>query len=148
MKWDDEAKKAVRELEALIASALITPKWHLLEDHILDQHIWLVKNGWGGIYWLDESFVERAHQEGVKEDRRTQGVKGHEAQQTAQFKAEERASNPKVEERRERNSRVARTRKRTRTEEAVKAETDDKRQQMIMMATDGDEDVEMGAGHV
>ena len=62
------------------------------------------------------------------------------------FKAEERASNPKVEERRERNSRVARTRKRTRTE-AVKAETDDKRQQMIMMATDGDEDVEMGAGH-
>ena len=47
----------------------------------------------------------------------------------------------------ERNSRVARTRKRTRTE-AVKAETDDKRQQMIMMATDGDEDVEMGAGHV
>ena len=76
MKWDDEAKKAVRELEALIASALkqaraigvsITPKWHLLEDHILDQHIWLVvKNGWGGIYWLDESFVERAHQEGVK----------------------------------------------------------------------------------
>ena len=156
MKWDDEAKKAVRELEALIASALkqaraigisITPKWHLLEDHILDQHIWLVKNGWGGICWLDESFVERAHQEGVKEDRRTQGVKGHEAQQTAQFKAEERASNPKVEERRERNSRVARTRKRTRTE-AVKAETDDKRQQMIMMATDGDEDVEMGAGHV
>ena len=155
MKWDDEAKKAVRELEALIASALkqaraigvsMTPKWHLLEDHILDQHIWLVKNGWGGIYWLDESFVERAHQEGVKEDRRTQGVKGHEAQQTAQFKAEERASNPKVEERRERNSRVARTRKRTRTE-AVKAETDDKRQQMIMMATDGDEDVEMGAGH-
>ena len=58
-----------------------------------------MKNGWGGIYWLDESFVERAHQEGVKEDRRTQGVKGHEAQQTAQFKAEERASNPKVEER-------------------------------------------------
>ena len=109
MKWDDEAKKAVRELEALIASALkqaraigisMTPKWHLLEDHILDQHIWLVKNGWGGIYWLDESFVERAHQEGVKEDRWTQGVKGHEAQQTAQFKAEERASNPKVEERR------------------------------------------------
>ena len=156
MKWDDEAKKAVRELEALIASALkqaraigvsMTPKWHLLEDHILDQHILLVKNGWGGICWLDESFVERAHQEGVKEDRRTQGVKGHEAQQTAQFKAEERASNPKVEERRERNSRVARTRKRTRTE-AVKAETDDKRQQMIMMATDGDEDVEMGAGHV
>ena len=156
MKWDDEAKKAVRELEALIASALkqaraigisTTPKWHLLEDHILDQHIWLVKNGWGGICWLDESFVERAHQEGVKEDRRTQGVKGYEAQQTAQFKAEERASNPKVEERRERNSRVARTRKRTRTE-AVKAETDDKRQQMIMMATDGDEDVEMGAGHV
>ena len=105
IKWDDEAKKAVRELEALIASALkqaraigvsTTPKWHLLEDHILDQHIWLaVKNGWGGIYcWLDESFVERAHQEGVKEDRRTQGVKGHEAQQTAQFKAEERASNP------------------------------------------------------
>ena len=120
---------------------------HLLEDHILDQHIWLVKSGWGGICWLDESFVERAHQEGVKEDRRTQGVKGYEAQQTAQFKAEERASNPKVEERRERNSRVARTRKRTRTE-AVKAETDDKRQQMIMMATDGDEDVEMGAGHV
>ena len=47
MKWDDEAKKAVRELEALIASALkqaraignsMTPKWHLLEDHILDQH--------------------------------------------------------------------------------------------------------------
>ena len=47
MKWDDEAKKAVRELEALIASALkqaraigvsTTPKWHLLEDHILDQH--------------------------------------------------------------------------------------------------------------
>ena len=47
----------MRELEALIASALkqaraigisITPKWHLLEDHILDQHIWLVvKNGWG-----------------------------------------------------------------------------------------------------
>ena len=109
MKWDDEAKKAVRELEALIASALkqaraigisMTPKWHLLEDHILDQHIWLVKNGWGGIYWLDESFVEQAHQEGVKEDRRTQGVKGHEAQQTAQLKAEERASNPKVEERR------------------------------------------------
>ena len=109
MKWDDEAKKAVRELEALIASALkqaraigisMTPKWHLLEDHILDQHIWLVKNGWGGIYWLDESFVERAHQEGVKEDRRTQGVKGCEAQQTARFKAEERASNPKVEERR------------------------------------------------
>ena len=108
MKWDDEAKKAVRELEALIASALkqaraigisMTPKWHLLEDHILDQHIWLVKNGWGGIHWLDESFVERAHQEGVKEDRRTQGVKGYEAQQTAQFKAEERASNPKVEER-------------------------------------------------
>ena len=61
------------------------------------------------------------------------------------FKAEERASNPKVEERRERNARVARTRTRT---EAVKAETDDKRQQMIMMATDGDEDVEMGAGHV
>ena len=59
-----------------------------------------MKNGWGGICWLDESFVERAHQEGVKEDRRTQGVKGHEAQQTAQFKAEERASNPKVEERR------------------------------------------------
>ena len=58
--------------------------------------------------WLDESFVERAHQEGVKENRRTQGVKGYEAQQTAQFKAEERASNPKVEERRERNSRVAR----------------------------------------
>ena len=114
MKWDDEAKKAVRELGALIASALkqaraigvsMTPKWHLLEDHILDQHIWLVKNGWGGICWLDESFVERAHQEGVKEDRRTQGVKGYEAQQTAQFKAEERASNPKVEERRERNSR-------------------------------------------
>ena len=102
----------------------------------------------GGICWLDELFVERAHQEGVKEDRRTQGVKGYEAQQTAQFNAEERASNPKVEERRERNSRVAaRTRKRTRTE-AVKAETDDKRQQMIMMATDGDEDVEMGAGHV
>ena len=58
MKWDDEAKKAVRELEALIASALkqaraigvsMTPKWHLLEDHILDQHIWLVKNGWGGM---------------------------------------------------------------------------------------------------
>ena len=156
MKWDDEAKKAVRELEALIASALkqaraigisMTPKWHSLKDHILDQHIWLVKNGWGGIHWLDESFVERAHQEGVKEDRRTQGVKGYEAQQTAQFKAEERASNPKVEERRERNSRVARTRKRTRTE-ADKAETDDKRQQMIMMATDGDEDVEMGAGHV
>ena len=57
MKWDDEAKKAVRELEALIASALkqaraigisMTPKWHLLEDHILDQHIWLaVKNGHG-----------------------------------------------------------------------------------------------------
>ena len=84
----------------------MTPKWHLLEDHILDQHIWLVKNGWGGICWLDESFVERAHQEGVKEDRRTQGVKGCEAQQTAQFKAEERASNPKVEERRERSSRV------------------------------------------
>ena len=102
-------------------------------------------DGAASIGWLDESFVERVHQEGVKEDRRTQGVKGHEAQQTAQFKAEERASNPKVEERRERNSRVARTRKRT---EAVKAETDDKRQQMIMMATDGDEDVEMGAGHV
>ena len=59
---------------------------------------------WGGVYWLDESFVERAHQEGVKEDRWTQGVKGHEAQQTAQFKAEERASNPKVEERRERKT--------------------------------------------
>ena len=157
MKWDDEAKKAVRELEALIASALkqaraigvsMTPKWHLLEDHILDQHIWLASEEWMGrhLCWLDESFVERAHQEGVKEDRRTQGVKGYEAQQTAQFKAEERASNPKVEERRERNSRVvARTRTRT---EAVKAETDDKRQQMIMMATDGDEDVEMGAGHV
>ena len=57
--------------------------------------------GWGGIHWLDESFVERAHQEGVKEDRRTQGVKGYEAQQTAQFKAEERASNQskEVEER-------------------------------------------------
>ena len=92
---------------------------------------------------------ERAHQEGVKEDRRTQGVKGYEAQQTAQFKAEERASNPKVEERggSETLGGVARTRKRTRTE-AVKAETDDKREQMIMMATDGDEDVEMGAGHV
>ena len=46
----------MRELEALIASALkqaraigvsMTPKWHLLEDHILDQHIWLVKNGCG-----------------------------------------------------------------------------------------------------
>ena len=71
----------------------------------------------GRIYWLDESFVERAHQEGVKEDRR---IKGYEAQQTAQFKAEERASNPKVEERRERNSRVARTRKRTRTEAVIK----------------------------
>jgi len=38
--------------------------------------------------------VERTHQEKGKEDRRTQGIKGCEAQQTAQFKAEERAMNP------------------------------------------------------
>ena len=106
-----------------------------------------MKSGWGGICWLDESFVERAHQEGVKEDRRTQGVKGHEAQQTAQFKAEERASNPKVEERRERETLGWQEQGTGQGTEAVKAETDDKRQQMIMMATDGDEDVEMGAGH-
>ena len=71
MKWDDEAKKAARELEALIASALkqaraigvvsMTPKWHSLEeDHILDQHIWLVKNGWGGRHLLARRIVCRA----------------------------------------------------------------------------------------
>ena len=152
MEWDDEAKEAASELKDLIKSALkqaralgisITPKWHLLEDHILDQHIWLVKNGWGGIIWLDESFVERAHQEGVKEDRRTQGIKGYEAQQTAQLKAEERASNPSVVANRERSTREIRQRKRARTE-AKAQEAAVKREEMVMLArNDGNQDADM-----
>ena len=152
MEWDDEAKVAASELKVLIKSALkqaralgisITPKWHLLEDHILDQHIWLVKNGWGGIIWLDESFVERAHQEGVKEDRRTHGIKGYEAQQTAQLKAEERASNPSVVANRERNTREIRPRKRARTD-AKAQEAAVKREEMVMLARDdGNQDADM-----
>lgn len=107
-----------------------------------------MKNGWGGIIWLDESFVERAHQEGVKEDRRTHGIKGYEAQQTAQLKAEERASNPSVVANRERNTREIRPRKRARTD-AKAQEAAVKREEMVMLARDdGNQDAEIGRAHV
>jgi len=47
----------------------ITPKLHLLEDHLLDvlEHIKMLE-------YFDEEFVERAHQKGLKYNRITKGM--------------------------------------------------------------------------
>jgi len=47
----------------------VTPKLHLLEDHLLDvlEHIKTLE-------YFDEEFVERAHQKGLKYNRITKGM--------------------------------------------------------------------------
>ena len=69
MKWDDEAKKAVRELEALIASALkqaraigisMTPKWQLTRrSHLGPTHL-AASEEWMGRHLLARRIVCRA----------------------------------------------------------------------------------------
>eukprot|EP00562_Extubocellulus_spinifer_P007192 CAMPEP_0178521668 /NCGR_PEP_ID=MMETSP0696-20121128/28080_1 /TAXON_ID=265572 /ORGANISM="Extubocellulus spinifer, Strain CCMP396" /LENGTH=123 /DNA_ID=CAMNT_0020152647 /DNA_START=141 /DNA_END=509 /DNA_ORIENTATION=- len=42
-----------------------TPKWHVFAVHCFPQHERLVKEGWGGLFILHESFIEKSHQAGV-----------------------------------------------------------------------------------
>lgn len=66
------------------------------EDHVEDHHEWLIREGWGGELFLDESYVEHEHQKGVKEDRRTRAMKSFRARQSAQMKSSHRISNQSV----------------------------------------------------
>jgi hypothetical protein len=111
-KWyfdidDEDTKKALQDLKFMQQQALklvrkldmsVTPKWTLEEDHVADNHEWLIENGWGGEIWEDESYVEHEHQQGVKEDRRTHAMKSFHARQSAQMKSSHRSSNQDVQD--------------------------------------------------
>ena len=111
-KWyfdieDEDTKKALQELNVLHRRALelvrklgmsVTPKWTLEEDHVEDNHEWLIENGWGGEIWEDESYVEHEHQQGVKDNRRTQAMKSFRERESAQMKSSHRSSNQDVQD--------------------------------------------------
>ena len=75
----------------------ITPKWHIFAVHIFTQHERLVKEGWGGIFILDESYIEKSHQRMLALRRRMRGLRTYKKQQTAAAKIEHASNNPIVE---------------------------------------------------
>ena len=79
----------------------ITPKWHIFAVHIFSQHERLVKEGWGGIFILDESFIEKSHQRMLALRRRMRGLRMYKQQQTAAAKIEHATNNPKVDSHRD-----------------------------------------------
>jgi hypothetical protein len=74
----------------------VTPKWHIFAVHIFSQHEKLVKDGWGGIFFLDESFIEKSHQRMLALRRRMRGLRTYRKQQTAAAKIEHASNNPDV----------------------------------------------------
>jgi len=74
----------------------VTPKWHIFAVHIFAQHERLVKEGWGGIFILDESFIEKSHQRMVALRRRMRGLRTYKKQQRAAAKIEHASNNPTV----------------------------------------------------
>ena len=121
MKWDDKAKKAVKDLDTLIRHGLekvrsigmsVTPKWTLMEDHCVKNQVRWIKEGLGGARFFDESYVEVAHKDAKVLDRRVEGVQRFEDKQHAQLKMEERSNNPQIDAEREHNNRVPKKRAR------------------------------------
>ena len=70
---EEAIKKAVALAKELGLST--TPKWHLLGAHVYPQHKYFVDNGWGGLFFLDESFIEKAHQRNLKLQRLLRGMR-------------------------------------------------------------------------
>ena len=93
-----EAREAIIKAVKLAAELglSITPKWHLFAVHCYPQHERLVKEGWGGLFILNESFVEKSHQRMLSLMRRMRGLRVYKQQQLAAAKIEHRSKNPNV----------------------------------------------------
>ena len=74
----------------------ITPKWHIFAVHCSPQHERLVKEGWGGLFLLDESFIEKSHQAGVALERQLRGLRMFRQKHVAGAKMAHRDANPEV----------------------------------------------------
>lgn len=142
LQWDDDAKKAVEELKVLVrhASAAVrrvgmsvTPKWTLQEDHCVSNHVRLIKLGYGGAVWLDESYVEVEHKKAKVLDRRVQGVLSFQDKQHAQLKIEQRSNNPEIDAEREHNTRVPKKRKSTKGD-ALRQAKKERREEKVATA--------------
>ena len=100
-----DTKKAIQNSVTLACNLglSITPKWHIFAVHIFAQHERLAKEGWGGIFFLDESFIEKSHQRMVALRRRMRGLRTYKKQQRAAAKIEHATNNPTVDAHRDKH---------------------------------------------
>jgi len=91
-------KKAIKQSVELAKEIglSITPKWHILAVHCFPQHERLVEEGWGGLFIVDESFIEKSHQAGVALERQLRGLRMFRQKHFAGAKMAHRAANPEV----------------------------------------------------
>jgi hypothetical protein len=67
------------------------PKPHAMEDHLCDQMLWL-----NGIGDLGEDFVEKAHQDGIRDEGRSRSIKDRGAAAILHCKWEQKRNLPQV----------------------------------------------------
>jgi hypothetical protein len=91
-------KKAIKQSVELAKEVglSITPKWHIFAVHCFPQHERLVEEGWGGLFIVDESFIEKSHQAGVALERQLRGLRMFRQKHFAGAKMAHRAANPEV----------------------------------------------------
>jgi hypothetical protein len=100
----DAIDKAVKLADELGLS--ITPKWHLLGAHVYPQHKYLVDNGWGGLFFLDESFIEKAHQRNLKLQRLLRGMRVYKQRHLTANKRGHLAKLPNVQKHSDKNREI------------------------------------------
>jgi len=103
-KTEEAIKKAVDLAKELCLS--ITPKWHLLAAHVFPQHRYLVDSGWGGLFFLDESFIEKAHQRNLKLQLLLRGMRAYKQRHLTANKRAHLAKLPKVKKHSDKNREI------------------------------------------
>lgn len=89
----EKTERAIKASMALLRKLglSVTPKAYVLEDHAIRQ-----MRAFDGLWNKTEDFVERSHQDGARNDHRTQGLKHYQQRQEAQHKGAHRKSNQEV----------------------------------------------------
>ena len=98
---ENAIKKAVEAAHDLGLS--ITPKWHLLAVHVFQQHKEFVTLNWGGLFIVDESFIEKAHQRNLKLQRLLRGMRVYKQRHITANKREHLARLPQVKKHSDKN---------------------------------------------
>ena len=129
--------KAVLKMWRSMMLSMKAPKIHGLEDHLIDS-----MEMWGGIGCFVEDFVEQAHQTGVKDEKRTKGMRNNFDKAKAHNTWEARSNDMDVEEAKIKMRAKTSRKKRKRDERVAesKLSRDELRASALKAVEDGDFD--------